>query len=63
MTLAEAEALALDTLKQVMEDKIEKSNIEIAVVRIDSIPYIGDGNTTHNKNHNSDAIYLHFVCQ
>ena len=32
MSLSEAETLALDTLKQVMEDKIEKSNIEIAVV-------------------------------
>mmetsp|Transcript_1300 Transcript_1300/g.2262 ORF Transcript_1300/g.2262 Transcript_1300/m.2262 type:complete len:251 (+) Transcript_1300:37-789(+) len=36
MSLSEAETLALDTLKQVMEDKIEKSNIEIAVITKES---------------------------
>ncbi len=32
MTLAEAQLLALSTLKQVMEEKISSSNVEIAVV-------------------------------
>jgi 20S proteasome alpha/beta subunit len=31
MTLEEAERLAIRTLKQVMEDKISESNIEIAL--------------------------------
>ena len=32
MTMAEAQVLALSTLKQVMEEKISSSNVEIAVV-------------------------------
>ncbi len=32
MTLAEAQLLALSTLKQVMEEKISSGNVEIAVV-------------------------------
>jgi 20S proteasome subunit alpha 5 len=32
MTMAEAQLLALSTLKQVMEEKISSSNVEIAVV-------------------------------
>lgn len=35
MTLVEAEDLAVDILKQVMEDKLSKENIEVAVVRVD----------------------------
>lgn len=35
MTLAEAERLVVQTLKNVMEEKISKENIEIAVVRSD----------------------------
>lgn len=34
MTLVEAEDLAVDILKQVMEDKLTKDNIEVAVVRV-----------------------------
>lgn len=34
MTLAEAEKLALDVLKQVMEDKITSANVEMAAVRV-----------------------------
>jgi 20S proteasome alpha/beta subunit len=33
MTLAEAEKLVLQTLKNVMEEKIQKDNVEIAVVK------------------------------
>jgi 20S proteasome subunit alpha 5 len=36
MTLAEAERLVVQTLKNVMEEKISKENIEIAVVRSDA---------------------------
>jgi len=36
MTLVEAEKLALQTLKNVMEEKISKDNVEIAVVRTDT---------------------------
>merc|ERR1712159_16169 len=36
MTLEEAESLALSTLKQVMEEKINSKNAEIAVVTTDS---------------------------
>ncbi len=36
MTLAEAEKLVLATLKSVMEEKIGKENIELAVVRTDT---------------------------
>ena len=36
MTLAEAEKLVLGTLKSVMEEKIAKENIELAVVRTDT---------------------------
>lgn len=32
MTIAEAESLAIDILKQVIEDKLSKDNIEVAVV-------------------------------
>lgn len=32
MTLAEAERLALSTLKQVMEEKIDGTNVELAVI-------------------------------
>ena len=32
MTLAEAKKLALSTLKAVMQEKIEKSNVEVAVI-------------------------------
>lgn len=32
MTLAEAERLALSTLKQVMEEKIDGTNVEVAVI-------------------------------
>merc|ERR1711957_535983 len=34
MTLAEAETLALTVLRQVMEEKISKSNIEVAVMPV-----------------------------
>jgi len=33
MTLAEAEALALSTLKQVMEEKLDSKNVELSVVK------------------------------
>jgi len=33
MTLAEAEKLVLQTLKNVMEEKISNDNVEVAVVR------------------------------
>jgi|LauGreDrversion4_2_1035121.scaffolds.fasta_scaffold647099_1 20S proteasome subunit alpha 5 len=36
MTLAEAEKLVLATLKSVMEEKIAKENVEVAVVRSDT---------------------------
>ena len=36
MTLAEAEKLVLQTLKNVMEEKILKDNVEIAIVRTDT---------------------------
>lgn len=36
MTLAEAEKLVLATLKSVMEEKIGKENVELAVVRTDT---------------------------
>jgi 20S proteasome subunit alpha 5 len=36
MTLAEAELLVLQTLKNVMEEKISTENIEVAVVRTDT---------------------------
>eukprot|EP00741_Cyanophora_paradoxa_P003357 tig00000692_g3263.t1 len=36
MTLAEAEKLALSTLKQVMEEKITDTNVELASVRTDT---------------------------
>lgn len=36
MTLAEAERLVLQTLKSVMEEKIQKDNVEISVVRTDT---------------------------
>lgn len=36
MTLAEAERLVLQTLKNVMEEKISKENVEVAVVRTDT---------------------------
>ena len=36
MTLAEAEKLVLQTLKNVMEEKIGKENVEVAVVRTDT---------------------------
>ena len=36
MTLAEAEKLVLATLKSVMEEKIGKENVEVAVVRTDT---------------------------
>lgn len=32
MTLQEAETLALSTLKQVMEEKVDANNVEIAAV-------------------------------
>lgn len=35
MTLDEAELLAVDILKQVMEEKLTKDNVEVAVVRVD----------------------------
>jgi 20S proteasome subunit alpha 5 len=35
MTLAEAEKLVLQTLKNVMEEKISRENVEVAVVRTD----------------------------
>jgi 20S proteasome subunit alpha 5 len=34
MTLAEAEVLALSTLKQVMEEKLDNKNVELASVRV-----------------------------
>lgn len=39
MTLAEAEALALFVLKQVMEEKISSGNVEMAAVRTDTRAY------------------------
>jgi 20S proteasome subunit alpha 5 len=36
MSLAEAEKLILQTLKSVMEEKINKENVEIAIVRTDT---------------------------
>eukprot|EP00871_Galdieria_phlegrea_P002237 jgi/Galph1/3013/GphlegSOOS_G1690.1 len=36
MTLKEAEVLALRTLKQVMEEKLESNNVEVAAVRSDT---------------------------
>jgi 20S proteasome alpha/beta subunit len=36
MTLKEAEKLVLQTLKNVMEEKIKKDNIEIVVVKSDT---------------------------
>lgn len=36
MTLAEAEKLVLQVLKNVMEEKIAKENVEVAVVRTDT---------------------------
>lgn len=36
MTLKEAEKLVLQTLKNVMEEKIRKDNVEVVVVRTDS---------------------------
>ena len=36
MTLAEAEKLVLQTLKNVMEEKIQKDNVEVSVVRTDT---------------------------
>jgi len=36
MTLAEAEKLVLQVLKNVMEEKIGKENVEVAVVRTDT---------------------------
>ena len=35
MTMEQAETLALQTLKQVMEEKINSTNIEIAAVTVD----------------------------
>lgn len=36
MTLAEAEKVALQILKQVMEEKISSTNVELATVRSDT---------------------------
>merc|ERR1712099_77611 len=36
MTMAEAETLALTVLRQVMEEKLSKHNIEVATVRVDT---------------------------
>lgn len=36
MSLAEAEKLVLQTLKQVMEEKISTDNVEVCVVRSDT---------------------------
>ena len=36
MTLAEAEKLVLQTLKQVMEDKINTDTVEICVIKADT---------------------------
>ena len=36
MSLEEAEQLALSVLKQVMEEKINSTNVEMAVVRADT---------------------------
>jgi 20S proteasome subunit alpha 5 len=36
MTMAAAETLAMQTLKQVMEEKISSTNVEIATVGIDT---------------------------
>lgn len=36
MTLAEAEKLVLQTLKNVMEEKIDNTNVEVAVVRTET---------------------------
>ena len=36
MTLAEAEKLVLQTLKQVMEEKITTDNVEMCVIRADT---------------------------
>lgn len=36
MTLVEAEKLILQVLKSVMEEKIDKSNVELSVVRSDT---------------------------
>ena len=36
MTLQEAETLALSTLKQVMEEKLDNKNVELASTRADN---------------------------
>jgi 20S proteasome alpha/beta subunit len=36
MTIAEAEKLVLQTLKQVMEEKISTDNVEVCVIRADT---------------------------
>jgi 20S proteasome alpha/beta subunit len=36
MTLAEAEKLVLQTLKQVMEEKISTDNVEVCTIRADT---------------------------
>ena len=36
MTLADAEMLALDILKQVMEEKINATNVEVAAITINN---------------------------
>jgi hypothetical protein len=40
MTLSEAETLALRTLKEVMEEKVESNNVEVAVVRTGKLLYL-----------------------
>ncbi|KAK4526438.1 hypothetical protein GAYE_SCF24G4353 [Galdieria yellowstonensis] len=40
MTLSEAETLALRTLKEVMEEKVESNNVEVAVVRTDTKKFV-----------------------
>ena len=39
MSLADAQTLALGTLKQVMEDKIDKANVEMAVIERSTMKY------------------------
>lgn len=44
MTLAEAQSLALKVLKQVMEEKLDENNVQLAQVRFLSIQACrGDG--------------------
>lgn len=40
MTLQQAKVLALKVLKQVMEEKLDHNNVQLAQVRPSSLPYL-----------------------